>query len=62
MYHTPRVERFGTFRDLTLGGDGKRILGNDFCLGQGDDLDPPDGGDGEPITVLDTPVGAGSSL
>jgi len=41
MYQTPRVERFGTFRELTLqgGDDGKKVLGFDLAFAQGDDPD-----------------------
>jgi hypothetical protein len=41
MYQSPRVERFGTFRELTLqgGDDGKRVMGFDLAFASGDDPD-----------------------
>lgn len=41
VYHTPQVERFGTFRELTLqaGDDGKTVLGLDLAFASGDDPD-----------------------
>ncbi len=39
MYSTPKMERFGTFRELTLQTNTKRIIGDDLIPGIGLDCD-----------------------
>ena len=50
VYEAPRLERYGTFRDLTLGGTpSKTAVGNDLIPGVGIDCDlnaPP----GDPLS------------
>jgi hypothetical protein len=40
MYEAPRLEKFGTFRDLTRQGLGKTIIGDDAVPGIGLDCNP----------------------
>ncbi|HEX5438677.1 MAG TPA: lasso RiPP family leader peptide-containing protein [Gemmatimonadaceae bacterium] len=40
MYQTPRIERFGTLRELTQGKD---AFGIDQSIGIGEDSDQPNG-------------------
>ena len=40
MYVSPRLERFGSFRELTLQGYGKTIIGDDLIPGIGLDCNP----------------------
>jgi hypothetical protein len=35
MYEAPKLERFGAFRDLTLQGYGKLVIGDDLIPGVG---------------------------
>jgi hypothetical protein len=39
MYEAPRLQRFGTFRELTEQRTGKRTLGDDLIPGIGNDCD-----------------------
>ena len=39
MYTSPRLERFGTFRDVTL-QTGKTVIGDDLVPGIGNDCNP----------------------
>lgn len=39
MYESPKLTRLGTFRDLTLQGSTKRVIGDDLIPGVGMDCD-----------------------
>ena len=39
MYESPKLTRLGTFRDLTLQGNTKRVIGDDLIPGVGMDCD-----------------------
>jgi hypothetical protein len=47
MYKSPRLERYGTFRELTAGGgstsvlDGATVFAHDFCVPDPNPADPP---------------------
>ena len=40
MYESPKLERFGTFRDITRQGLGKSVVGQDLVPGVGLDCNP----------------------
>ncbi|MFN8571941.1 MAG: lasso RiPP family leader peptide-containing protein [Gemmatimonadaceae bacterium] len=40
MYQAPKLEKFGTFRQLTLGRLGKTVIGDDAIPGIGLDCNP----------------------
>ncbi|MGQ0649172.1 MAG: lasso RiPP family leader peptide-containing protein [Gemmatimonadaceae bacterium] len=51
MYEAPKLEKFGTFRELTLQRTTKRIIGDDLIPGIGLDCDgnaPP----GDPAACI----------
>lgn len=39
MYESPKLTRLGTFRELTLQGNTKRVIGDDLIPGVGMDCD-----------------------
>ena len=52
MYESPKLERFGTFRDITRqGATGKTVIGDDLVPGVGMDCNP-NAAPGDPSSCL----------